>query len=78
MIGKHESGLCDRCQEEETVEHVVLKCRDYEAQREVLRECLRKEGLHDFTLSGLLSMRKWVQVKAILNYLRETGVLNRV
>lgn len=34
MVGKHQTGLCERCQEEETVEHVVLSCRAYGTQRE--------------------------------------------
>ncbi len=27
MIGKHQTGLCEECQEEESVEHVILHCR---------------------------------------------------
>ncbi|KAJ8338944.1 hypothetical protein SKAU_G00357300 [Synaphobranchus kaupii] len=27
MVGKHQTGLCEECQEEESVEHVAMSCR---------------------------------------------------
>ena len=41
LLGKHQTGLCEGCQEEESVEHVVLRCRRYEGQREVMRSRIR-------------------------------------
>ncbi len=37
MIGKHETGLCEWCQEEESVEHIIIRCRRYEVQRVIMR-----------------------------------------
>lgn len=44
----HQTGLCDRCQEEESAEHVVLVCRRYRAQREVMRnfKAVRDSRIH--------------------------------
>ena len=56
MIGKHQTGLCEGCQGEESVEHVLLQCRKYRAQREMMRNNLREIGVQEFTLKGLLSM----------------------
>ena len=56
MIGKHQTGLCEGCQEEESVEHVLLQCSKYRAQREMMRNNLREIGVQELTLKGLLSM----------------------
>lgn len=42
LVGKHPTGLCEGCQEEESVEHVVMNCRRYERHREVLSNKLRE------------------------------------
>ncbi len=34
MIGKHETGLCEWCQEEESVEHIIIRCRGTESDNE--------------------------------------------
>ena len=60
MIGKHQTGLCEGCQEEESVVHVFLHCRKYRAQREMMRNNLREKGVQQFTLKspGTLSFLK--------------------
>ncbi len=50
MIGKHQTGLCEECQEEESVEQVVLKCRRYGRQCEMIRNKMRELGVQEFTL----------------------------
>lgn len=72
MVGKHQTGLCEGCQEEESVEHVVLSCRRY--QREMMRNNLWELGVQEFTLKGLLSMGERAQVRVLLAFLRDTGV----
>lgn len=48
LVGKHQTELCERCQEEEgSVDHTLMRCRVYEAQREVLRNSLRELGLQE-------------------------------
>ncbi len=34
IIGKHNTGLCDVCLLEETVEHVLKKCKAYKKRKE--------------------------------------------
>ncbi len=41
-IGKHNTSRCDNCGQEETVEHVMLHCQKYEAERRHLTQNLRK------------------------------------
>lgn len=41
LIGKHPTGLCEYCQEEESVEHVLCHCRKYNTEREILRRTLQ-------------------------------------
>ena len=53
MIGKHQTGMCEGCQEEESVEHELLHCRTY-------------IGVQEFTLKGLLSMAETAQVQVLL------------
>ena len=42
MKGKHQTGLCEGCGEEESVEHVVVRCKAHETQRELMRKNLKE------------------------------------
>ena len=33
IIGRHPTGLCERCQVPETLEHVLVNCRKYTSER---------------------------------------------
>lgn len=49
MIGRHQSGLCEGCgEEEESVEHVLLWCRAYEEHRRKMRDKMRSVGILGF------------------------------
>ncbi len=76
LLGKHQTGLCEGCQEEESVEHVVLRCRRYGRQREVMRSRIRELGVQEITLKGLLGER--AQLRVLLGFLKETGVFSRI
>ncbi len=78
MIGKHETGLCEWCQEEESVEHIIIRCRRYEVQRVIMRNNLRELGVQELTLKGVLSIGDRAQVRILLTFLRETGLFNRL
>ncbi len=45
---KHLNGLCSYCYAEETVEHVILYCAEYE--NEVLIIKLHEKEIHDMSL----------------------------
>lgn len=53
VIGKHPSGMCGSCQEEETVEKVLLVCRQYEQEKGYLKEELRSLGCGVWRGQGL-------------------------
>ncbi len=55
MMGKHQTGLCEGCREEESVEHIIINCKRYETQRQVMKNNLRAIGVQEITLKGLLS-----------------------
>jgi len=69
--------MCDGCQEEESVEHIILRCSSYEAKREMMRNKLREMGVQNITLKGLLSSDR-VQTRILMTFLREIGVFNRI
>ncbi len=50
MIGKHQTGLCEECQEEESVEHVILHCRRYQRERKIMENNLKEVGVKKLTL----------------------------
>ena len=78
LIGKHNTGLCEECQEEESVEHVIMRCRRYETQREKMRKGLVEAGVKELSLKGLLDMSDRSQQRMLLEFLRSTGLLNRI
>ncbi len=47
---KHLNGLCSYCYAEETVEHVILYCAEYENERQVLFIKLHEKEIHDMSL----------------------------
>ena len=54
MMGKHQTGLFEGCQEEESVEHVgSIHCRKYRAQRGMMRSNLKEIGVQEFTLKRI-------------------------
>lgn len=79
LVGKHQTGLCERCQEEEeSVDHVLLRCRAYGAQREVMRNSLRELGAQEFNLKGVMEMSEKTRVRIVVKSLRETGLFGRI
>ena len=78
LIGKHPTGLCEGCQVEETVEHVLMYCSDYEIERESMKNQLRELGMQVYTLENVLSLRKRKYIKVLFDFLRETGLYDRI
>lgn len=57
-IGKHENGICDKCGQQETVEHILLKCVAYERERFQLSQELELMGTDNLSLQVLLNKLK--------------------
>ena len=77
-LGKHETGLCEGCGEEETVEHVLLRCDRYKEERQVMRDRWRDMGRGEISLEGVLGMEDRESVRVLLEYLRSTGIYDRI
>lgn len=76
-IGKHPSGLWE-CGNPETVKHVVLSCRKYSRERRQLFKMLADLGLTVFSYKSMFfSFEKQVE-KAVLSYLRHSGLYERI
>ncbi|CAJ1057684.1 RNA-directed DNA polymerase from mobile element jockey [Xyrichtys novacula] len=76
IISKHPTGKCQSCNVQETVEHVLMECREYEREREVLKNGLKKENI-GFTLRSVLQRTKESN-KHVQRYLRRTGLVKRI
>ena len=78
LMGKHDTGLCEECQEEETVEHAMMNCRMYEREREIMVEELTSEGV-EITFKNIISAaEKNVGRGTVFRYIRETGLWDRI
>ena len=66
-IGFTTSNLCDTCQQEETVEHFLLHCKQYNAYRRNMIDHLLQLGVTDFKLTKLLSGNNFQPVVDYIN-----------
>jgi hypothetical protein len=55
-IGKHETGLCDKCRVPETIEHFLMHCIN-SPTREKIRFMCQKESVN-FDITDILNSRK--------------------
>jgi len=62
----------------ESVEHIIIRCRRYEAQRVIMRNKFRELGVQELTLKGVLNISDRAQVRILLTFLRETGLYDRL
>lgn len=54
-LGKHNTGLCEVCLIEETVEHVMMVCKAYEREQKSLKEELQLLGNQEFAINKILN-----------------------
>ena len=73
IVGKHQTGTCMHCGEREGVEHVLLHCPAYSIERERMQRTIKTP----ITLNTLLSVPN-IQTTAIVRFLMDTGVANRI
>jgi len=78
LIGKHETGMCEVCNINETVEHVIIHCHKYNEERMKLKNWFRKEKIR-FEMKELLQMNSGhVEYRAIFVCLSKTGLSRRI
>lgn len=80
IIGKHNTGQCTSCNQVETVEHILLQCQAYNAEREILLERVKALGYTTLTLEDLLSFSavKPPAWKHIMSFLKSTRLFERI
>lgn len=77
-MGKHNSGRCEFCQEEETIEHVMLHCQKYVVERRKMVFNL-KEIKVNYDLRDILQRSTEEKCyRFLIQYLRSTKLLERI
>lgn len=75
-IGKHPTGLCNHCDTQETVKHILLDCKGYEEER---RELEIQVGKQNMTLENLLGKTMSGKIFSLLmHYLKNIGLSERI
>ena len=79
MLGKHPTGQCDECQEEETVSHIFMSCRKCIKERQELKYSLQEIGIGQYNVKSILGCGKSEQGNKYLFYfLKRTGLERRI
>ena len=77
-IAKHESGRCDYCEQQETVQHIIMHCQRFEIEREQLICSLRRESVC-FDIINILQKESGNKCYKLLSqYLKQTKFLERI
>jgi len=50
ILGKHPTGLCNECHEEETVSHILMSCRKFTQERQELKHNLQEIGIGQYSV----------------------------
>ena len=78
IIGKHETGRCDYCNRQETIEHVMMECPKYQQERQSLKERLESNKIK-MEIKELLKLSSGnVGYRDIFLFLDETGLSKRI
>ena len=75
-ISKHPTGKCRWCDQKESVQHVLMECKEYEKERRELKLALQREKV-SFTVGNMMQGSGKIR-RCVRKYLRETGLMDRV
>ena len=79
MLGKHPTGHCSFCEVMETVEHVLMSCRKYIREREVMFAGLRKLGVFECRITDVLESGVIMNGrKYLFAFLKGTGLFRKL
>ncbi len=79
ITGKHLTGLCEHCNETETVEHILTSCRRFTQERQEMMRQFQKSGQIHRNSKSILQQGDHVEGRNnILNLLRSTGLERRL
>ena len=78
MVGKHDTGRCDHCEEQETVDHVMNICRKYEVERQQMQDNLA-EIKENYELENILRKMSGDRCyRHVFGYLKETNLIKKI
>lgn len=77
MINKHADGMCE-CNNQETVEHVLMHCPIYQTERNILFTQLQEKQVEPNIKNILKLSTGDVCFRYVYNYLKDTGLINRI
>ena len=69
QINQHDTGLCEVCQESETIEHFILHCKKYNNERRLLKSRIK---LNNPSLKQLLMSNAGL-TRELLVYIHDTN-----
>ncbi len=70
----HPTGLCDECQEEETIKHIFISCKKYIQERQEFKYQLREIGIVEYNVKNIVTCGNKDQGRRCLfSFLRRTG-----
>ena len=79
LMGKHPTGLCENCQEEESAEHAFMHCSLYQAEREIMFEELREVGTVEVTFKKIICAAENNAGRGtVFRFIKETGLWDRI
>ncbi len=77
-MGKHDTGRCEFCGQEESVKHVILYCQKYETERRILMKNLENIKMQ-FKLRDILQNDLRNECYSfIFQYLKITNLWERI
>jgi len=79
-IRKHNTGKCNYCDQDETIEHVLIKCEKYVTERLEFMKEVRKLGVEYFNMESILKVHKDQDkiFSAIIKFVKAIGIDGRI
>lgn len=83
LLGMSDTPICDSCNCEETVEHVLCFCHLYETERDLLRSVLDRLDSRPFSETKILgpwphASQAYKATRALLQFMKSTGLSDRL
>ena len=78
IVQKHDTGRCDHCEEQETVDHVMNSCRKYEVERRQMQDKLAEIKERYELVNILRKMSGDRCYRHVFGYLKETHLIKKI
>lgn len=70
--------MCEQCQVEESVVHVIMECNKYQQERQGMQEDLRRAGILNFNTETLMNLSRGADSKTFFDFIKQTGLIGRI